>query len=128
MAQDLAASGVELPVLRTLSALCLLRFFYIQPRLFKPVQLSSILGRSDEPFFQEPFPHGNVPNTVSDPCCGLVGSTTTKAKALQLAEQHRDRSDCGGVVVVYDRMAHRSRPQEWLPNGYILNWRPTNCI
>ena len=34
--------------------------------------------------------------TVSDPCCGLVGSTSTKAEALQLAERHRDRSDCGG--------------------------------
>ena len=67
-------------------------------------------------------------HTVSDPCCGLVGSTTTKAEALQLAERHRDMYDCGGVVVVYDRMAHRGRPQELLPNGHILHWRPTKSI
>ena len=62
--------------------------------------------------------------TISDPHCGLVASARNKAEAQRLAQRHEERSDCGGQVVFYDRMAHRGRPREWLPNGNILRWRP----
>ena len=62
--------------------------------------------------------------TINDPHCWLVASAQNNNEAQRLAQRHEERSDCGGRVVFYGRMAHRGRPRKWLPNGNILRWRP----
>lgn len=66
--------------------------------------------------------------TIQDPVCGLVATAATKERAQELARHHQKNAD-GSIsecqdVTLYDRMAHRGRPQEWQPCGFILAWRP----
>ena len=58
---------------------------------------------------------------VTDPFCGLVTTESKKERAEVAAVIHAER--CEGIVTVYDAMAHRGRPEEWLPYGFILRYR-----
>lgn len=52
---------------------------------------------------------------IGDSYCGVIEYAETRAEADRIGERcQRQHPDC--QVVIYDRMAHRGRPNTWSAN------------